>query len=262
MTSQDTNGVPSLDLEEEICKGTTNSGDRCRRRAGPSGFCHLHDPEVIKQREASEREEKERIQAVTEVREAKLREIRRAVAALQMEIDRLEEAKKQHQLLDSVATGLYIEIEKLTKKAPAEEVTELALAHINEVIKDTKELLESDPYIRQLNVFVPAGDNPQLRDALIVLRQVKQGLERFAKSIDTEALRRKLGEAMVLEMAMNHAIEGMDCRLILERLKKDVRSAGYDFSFEQWEIGSSYQDKEFDLERLVSIDVSEYFGLQ
>ena len=66
----------------------------------------------------------------------------------------------------------------LTKKAPAESVTDLALNQINDVIRDVKELLQDDPYIQQLVEFIPAGDNPELRDALLVIGQIRQGLKR------------------------------------------------------------------------------------
>ncbi|WP_420641082.1 AbiJ-NTD4 domain-containing protein [Candidatus Leptofilum sp.] len=41
----------------EQCKGQTKSGARCKRDAGASGFCHLHDPEKTAEREARKKRE-------------------------------------------------------------------------------------------------------------------------------------------------------------------------------------------------------------
>jgi hypothetical protein len=95
-------------------------------------------------------------------------------------LDYLEENRDQWALLKSVLDGHYEEIEKLTKKSPSNEVTDLALKRINTVIKDTKKLLAGDPYIDSIDVFVAAGDMPQLRDVLMVLRELIQGMERRA----------------------------------------------------------------------------------
>jgi hypothetical protein len=83
--------------------------------------------------------------------------------------------------LASVLAGLYDEIDKLAKKAPADEITELGLRQTNSVISAAKEFLAGDPFIDEITPFVPAGENPEYRDVLLVLRQLKQGLARWGK---------------------------------------------------------------------------------
>ena len=39
----------------ENCKARTKSGSRCKLKANESGYCHLHDPERIKQREREQK---------------------------------------------------------------------------------------------------------------------------------------------------------------------------------------------------------------
>lgn len=166
------------------CKGITTSGEPCKMKPGQSGYCHLHDPERKRQAEEVEQETR-----------TELDHVRQEILNLESEKLLIKEYQKKHQLLTSVTEGLYIEIEKLTKKAPAEEITELALEQINDVIKDTKDLVKDDTYVQKLQVFVPAGDPPQLRDALIVLRQIKQGLERFAKALGNVDIDTRITEA-------------------------------------------------------------------
>ncbi|MBD2179354.1 hypothetical protein H6F42_20735 [Pseudanabaena sp. FACHB-1998] len=41
-----------LTMLSEKCKGTTKSGQRCKRDATISGYCHIHDPKIIDEHEA------------------------------------------------------------------------------------------------------------------------------------------------------------------------------------------------------------------
>jgi hypothetical protein len=84
--------------------------------------------------------------------------------------------------LESELLGLYDEIDKLAKKAPNEPVTNLQLKIINNVISKSKAMLAGDTFIDEVEIFVAAGDNPEYRDALTVLRQIRQGLDRFRKN--------------------------------------------------------------------------------
>ncbi|HEY0377088.1 MAG TPA: hypothetical protein VGC87_09030 [Pyrinomonadaceae bacterium] len=87
--------------------------------------------------------------------------------------------KQAYAMLFSEVTGLYDEMDKLAKKAPNEPVTNLQLKILNSFIKKAKRLLSGDTIINEVEVFVAAGDNPEYRDAVTVLRQIRQGLERF-----------------------------------------------------------------------------------
>lgn len=87
--------------------------------------------------------------------------------------------KNSYQLVDSELQGVYEEIDKLCKKAPNEPVTTLQLGIINRLIEKIKLLFTDDKILKEIQIFVPAGDNPEYRDALTVLRQLRQALDRF-----------------------------------------------------------------------------------
>jgi hypothetical protein len=70
-------------------------------------------------------------------------------------------------------------MDKLAKKAPSAPVSDLALSRVNRAIKQAKELLAPfDIYAAELAEFVPAGGNAEVRDALLVLREITQALKR------------------------------------------------------------------------------------
>ena len=87
--------------------------------------------------------------------------------------------KQAYELIHSEGLGLYDEIDKLCKKAPSEMATPLQVTVVNGFINRAKQLLQGDPIINEVSSFVPAGDNPEYRDVLTVLRQITQGLQRF-----------------------------------------------------------------------------------
>lgn len=90
-----------------------------------------------------------------------------------------EDSRQQYEILTTVADSLYDELDKLTKKAPKETVTDLALEKVNELIRDTKAFLNSDPYLKGIVLFEAAGDNPEYRDALLVVGQLRAALRRY-----------------------------------------------------------------------------------
>ena len=96
----------------------------------------------------------------------------------------LKDKEKRSKILQSVSLGLYEEIDKLAKKAPADQVTDLILEQTNDVIREAKELLSDDVFIQRYKEFVPAGDNPEHRDVVVVLRQIREGLARFAPTVE------------------------------------------------------------------------------
>ena len=91
-----------------------------------------------------------------------------------------EAFQNQWLLLASELEGIYIEIDKLSKKSPAARISDLELASINDLVDLVKNLLQADPFINKLRPFVPAGENPEYRESLIVLRQMIQGMNRYA----------------------------------------------------------------------------------
>lgn len=84
-----------------------------------------------------------------------------------------------YELLKSELDGIYEEIDKLCKKAPREPASDLQTKVVNRLIKRNKRFLAGDSMIDEISSFIPAGDNPEYRDVLTVLRQLRQGLSRF-----------------------------------------------------------------------------------
>jgi hypothetical protein len=151
---------------------------------------------------------------VTELKQTRISQLSRIKEIIAVIETSLKKAsgyqKRQLNLLESVSLGLYDEIDKLAKKAPAEPVTDLVLNQMNDVIKETKELVIDDSYIQRLQEFVAAGDNPQHRDSVVVLRQIRQGLDRFQEKLDDliSKLNWKCTQAKDLEKGLQHYVDG------------------------------------------------------
>jgi hypothetical protein len=84
-----------------------------------------------------------------------------------------------YNFLKSELDGVYVEMDKLCKKAPREPLSDLQTTIVNGVIHKTKHFLAEDTIVKEVSPFVPAGDNPEYRDALTVLQQLRQALNRF-----------------------------------------------------------------------------------
>jgi hypothetical protein len=98
-----------------------------------------------------------------------------------------ERGQEEHwSRLTSFVSTLYDEMDKLSKKAPGAEISDLALNRVNRAIESAKTLMDKeDEFIKDLAPFVPAGNNPQARDALLVLAEIRSGLVRFRRGMVT-----------------------------------------------------------------------------
>lgn len=244
-------------VNDEIgCKGTTKSGNKCNLPANNSGYCYIHDPARHAAQEEAAQRAKAEVDAESKRRRYQLELVSKEISSLENTLQQYKILREKHRILVSVVDGLYVEIEKLTKKAPAEQITNLALEQINDVIKDTKELIQEDPYIQKLKVFVPTGDLPQLRDALIVLRQVKQGLDRV--SWNTDLVTERLNQARIVQLAIKHALDGETSHSTLQKIRYELGIPS-----KEWTIKDVYGHEEaFDFERLDSINIQEYFKVE
>lgn len=189
-----------------------------------------------------------------QLRTEQLAQITEAIAALETRLQQCKQNQRnQLTLLDSVSLGLYEEIDKLAKKAPGEPVTDLALAQINDVIKETKQLLDSDSYVQRLNEFVAAGDNPQHRDAVLVLRQIRQGLDRFRTQLESliNLLTSRLNDAKGIQFAIQVDLENEE--LVDKQMVKDY---GFNVSRE-WFSG---EDDSFNFAKLDETNIQFYFA--
>lgn len=106
----------------------------------------------------------------------------------ELKLDYLEK-RRLYTLIVSDLDGFYEEIDKLTKKSPADSVTDLQLEIVNDIIEMVKKILNDDEFISKVNKFIPAGDNPAYRDVIVILRRLKQGLKRFEDISSNESKR-------------------------------------------------------------------------
>ena len=95
--------------------------------------------------------------------------------------EQIEELQEEHSQLESFVIGIYEELSKLNVKWPTLPVSQLQLEQTNRVIRRLKEIMrdEDDLFVQDINEFVPAGNMPEARDVVLVLRQVKQTLGRM-----------------------------------------------------------------------------------
>lgn len=179
----------------------------------------------------------------------KLSQIQRIKETLQSQLTTSSAERQAVYELESVALGLYEELDKLTKKSPAESVTDFVLSQLNDVIRETKKLARSDDYVQKLNEIVAAGDNPEQRDALVMLRQARQGLDRYKMRLEGRSKKsaRQLNEAQLIERALqNYLADG-----------PTIQKKSSDISNSDW-FSSDYPH-DFDFRRLDSTDIPSYF---
>lgn len=193
-------------------------------------------------------------------RQEQLAQIQNVIRDIEAKAADLQQRTKLQKQQDSVSKGLYDEIDKLAKKAPGEHVSELALEQINDLIQQVKELITGDRYIDRIKPFVPAGDMPELRDSVSVLRQIRQGLERFAED-NKEAIERLysvLKEARFIELALLLYLRGTRGDGIITGIKKEMGSG--DIPSKWLTDGHSYGSTQFDFNYLDSLNLDKYFG--
>lgn len=188
-------------------------------------------------------------------RSPKLAELNEIVQTTAESREQLNDLTSQRELLLSVAHGLYEETDKLSKKAPAEQITDLLLEQVNQVIGETKELIAEDPYVQRMKPFVAAGDNPEHRDVVVVLRMVLQALERFRKYIEDERPTRNKAwrEAVVLQHATAEYVRSGAV------LTKGHIKSEYTRHAEDWFLDVT---DAFDFERLDETSLKEYFDIE
>ena len=186
-------------------------------------------------------------------RKKQLAEITHAEEPLRAQLNRLREDSRKLQFQKSVASGLYIEIDKLTKKAPAEEVTDLVLKHVNDLIRQAKDLLKNDEYMKGLSEFIPAGNNPQYRDVIIVLRQIQHAFGRLTTSLGPrlEKVDDLIRQAETVRVALGFYIQG-DKSPDKDGIEYNIPSAS-----ERWLDDVHPYEFRFDL--LDQINITEYF---
>lgn len=61
-------------MDSTVCLGVTKSGSSCRAKAGSSGYCPIHDPTKIAERE-KEQQAREAVRQIAQARRDRLQEV-------------------------------------------------------------------------------------------------------------------------------------------------------------------------------------------
>ena len=215
---------------------------------------------AARERAAAERAEREAAwPRLIAQRNQQLSVIERTIIEINNRLSIEAQSQSQHALLTSVLDGLYIEIDKQCKKAPAELITELGLEQVNDIIKAVKELAKDDPYVQKQKEFVAAGDNPQLRDVIIVLKQLDQGLlrEKTAGANRLSSIREFLVQARTIEAALRCFIANNDTNVT----SSDISGRGVSYPSDFWFLPNEYTNRRlFNWDKLDSTDLVSYFA--
>ncbi len=137
-------------------------------------------------KELAERRKRKKEEEIRRIEEEKERMEAEAFAR-QERLKIEQQQREQLDLLQTFHTQLYNEIDKLNKKAPKEQVSNYTLLKVNEHIARVKSFLPSDPYLSEIHLFEPAGDNPEYRDVSLALAQIGASLGRFRKKLSDES---------------------------------------------------------------------------
>jgi hypothetical protein len=129
--------------------------------------------------------------------EASTRRVEDAIASVR-------EKKKKCDRLASHLTGFYEEVDKLAKGKSLLEATDLIVEHANNIVRESKTLIQGDQYLDQIKEFIPAGDNPLYPDVLWVARAVQQAVERYRSELGgrEEVLKPKLLQGKTILAAL------------------------------------------------------------
>lgn len=142
-------------------------------------------------------------------RAAQLDEIQQVSRMLSEKLRDLLKLRQQRDGLVDHLKGFYDEADKLAKGKAMIAVTSLVLDETNQIIRDAKALVEDDPYLDRVKEFVPAGDNPLYPDVVVVLRTVRQALDRAAAEtkLKIDVWKLRMDEAHTVETALRLIVE-------------------------------------------------------
>ena len=215
---------------------------------------------AARERAAAEKAEREAAwPRLIEQRNQQLAVIERIIIEINDRLLIATQSQSQHALLTSVLDGLYVEIDKQCKKAPAELITDLGLEQVNDIIRAIKELAKDDPYVQKQKEFVAAGDNPQLRDVIIVLKQLDQGLQREKTpgANRISSLRELLNQARTIEAALRCFIANNETNVTSSIISERGVYNPSDF----WFLPNAFPDRRlFNWNKLDSTDLVSYFA--
>ena len=159
--------------------------------------------------------------ALIEKRNKQISDYRDAIYTLEDKVECNREATDDCNALIDHTSGFYDEIDKLTKGKALVGVTDMTVELANDIIRDAKKNIKGDAHLDRIKEFVPAGDNPVYPDILIVVRTVRQSLERQRQRLtnNLETLNTQIQTARTAIGALqyllnNHKDPALDDRIV------------------------------------------------
>jgi hypothetical protein len=182
-----------------------------------------------------------------------------AIARLQDELRAVKTLINRRDALASHLGGFYEEIDKLTKGKSLLPVTPLMVEQANDIIRDAKEVVTGDTYLDRIKEFVPAGDNPLYPDVLVVMRGVRDSLERGQGQLQGRRshFAELLTEARTISIALRlNVVDGEEIVLKEDVEEKLDQQEVADAWFREDENG----DESFDFDDLDTRDIASYLS--
>jgi hypothetical protein len=227
--------------------------------------CMSDNPKV--DAEESKRSKKEKQQLLLRRREEQLSAYQKAIGTLQDRISLTIAVNHKCDALSSHSKGFYDEIDKLTKGKALVAVTDMTVGLANDIIEDAKKIIKNDPHLDRIKEFVPAGDNPVYPDVLIVIRSVRESLDRHRRQQE-DALNRLRAQVQTGRTVIGALQFFLNDEADVEPHEKEFPSEEDITEYVDGEISDSCftkyldsQDKYFDFEKLDSESVEEYLSL-
>jgi hypothetical protein len=215
--------------------------------------------EVRLARESKKAQKQAAANALRDLRKANLD---RTEVAIRRLVDELKSAKKAENRLNMLAShleGFYEEIDKLTKGKALLPVTPLMVEQANDIVRDAKEIVSGDTHLDRIKEFVPAGDNPLYPDVLVVMRGVRDSLNRGRAQPKRHRdhvvylLREARTMAVALQLNIESGEEPVLREQVAERLEKDEIAS-------VWFIEDEDGSLVFDFNDLDSRDIESYLS--
>jgi hypothetical protein len=154
------------------------------------------------------REQRER-QELVQRRNQQLLDAQKALETLKEQVRSTTSTMKQCDALSSHAKGFYEEINKLTKGKVLIGVTDLAVVQANDIVLDAKKIVKNDVHLDRIKEFVPAGDNPVYPDVLVVIRSIRDSLDRYHVELENslKTLRGQMERAATVIGALEYVLD-------------------------------------------------------
>lgn len=159
--------------------------------------------------ETKKAREKREHQELLKRRNEQLSEALEALHMLKENLRGTNAAIKECDALSSHSKGFYEEINKLAKGKLLIPVTDLAVTQANDIIQDAKTIVRKDVHLDRIRQFVPAGDNPVYPDVVVVIRSVRDSVERFEEELakKRDAIRAQTEKARTLIGALEYFLD-------------------------------------------------------